>query len=390
MVYYNEFDPYAAQWLRNLMKAGLIPEGYIDERSIQKVKALDLKGYTQCHFFAGIGGWSYALRLAGWSDETPIWTGSCPCQPFSTAGKKLGIKDERHLWPIWFDLIRECKPAIVVGEQVKNAISKHWLDLVFTDLEGEGYACGAAVLPACGVGAPHQRDRLYWMADSNWQSSKSSQRGDSRAGTTTENSTRRHTDWLLGSGSPTDSVGNTDRLQHKSNARSTTEEESRTGGARNNAAGINVGGGSPTYELGNSELHGQPAINKFAKSEEEGRLLQSKGSSSADNLANSDHGRCGQCDSEERIQLSNQNGATAGYWRDVEWLSCRDGKARPTESIPCEMVDGLPPGLGLVRNGNRFTVSPLIQETKNRVGRLRGYGNAICVPLAVKFIEACL
>ena len=88
--YYNEFDPFAAAWLRGLIKTGQIAAGDVDERSITEVTADDVRGYTQCHFFAGIGGWSYALRLAGWPDTRPVWTGSCPCQPFSHAGKSGG------------------------------------------------------------------------------------------------------------------------------------------------------------------------------------------------------------------------------------------------------------------------------------------------------------
>lgn len=164
--YYNEFDPYAAQWLRNLITAGLIAHGDVDERSIKEVSADDVKGYTQCHFFAGIGGWSYALRLAGWRDDRPVWTGSCPCQPFSVAGKQAGFDDPRHLWPTWGGLIKECRPAVVFGEQVAGAVKLGWLDEVLDDLEARGYACAAATVPASGVGAPHKRDRVWFVADS--------------------------------------------------------------------------------------------------------------------------------------------------------------------------------------------------------------------------------
>jgi DNA (cytosine-5)-methyltransferase 1 len=162
--YYNEIDPYAAQWLRNLIAAGHIAPGDVDERSITEVHPDDVRGYTQCHIFAGIGGWSLALRLAGWSDDRPVWTGSCPCQPFSSAGKQRGSDDERHLWPAFFRLIRECRPATVFGEQVAGAAGYAWWDHVAADLEGEGYAAAACDLGAHSVGAPHRRQRLYWVA----------------------------------------------------------------------------------------------------------------------------------------------------------------------------------------------------------------------------------
>ena len=76
-----------------------------------------------------------------------------------------GVTDERHLWPTWFNLIRECRPDVIFGEQVEAAINHGWLDLVQADLEGEGYACGAVGLPAGGVGAPHIRQRLWFVAD---------------------------------------------------------------------------------------------------------------------------------------------------------------------------------------------------------------------------------
>lgn len=163
--YYNEIDPHAAQWLRNLISAGHIAAGDVDERSIVDVRPDDLGGYEQAHFFAGIGGWSYALRLAGWPDDRSIWTGSCPCQPLSSAGQRKGHADERHLWPAFYRLIAECAPAIVFGEQVASKDGREWLAGVRADLEALGFTCGAADLCAAGVGAPHIRQRLYWGAD---------------------------------------------------------------------------------------------------------------------------------------------------------------------------------------------------------------------------------
>ncbi len=159
-MYFNEFDRYPAAWLRNLY-----PSATVDERSIADVGPNDVAGYDRCHWFAGIGGWEYALDLAGWPADRPVWTGSCPCQPFSAAGRGLGADDPRHLWPAFYRLIAERRPATVFGEQVGGAAGRAWLSAVRADLEAIGYAVGAADLCAAGVGAPHIRQRLYWVAD---------------------------------------------------------------------------------------------------------------------------------------------------------------------------------------------------------------------------------
>lgn len=162
--FYNENDPKAARWLRNLIDGGEIAHGAVDPRSIRDIAARDVAGATQAHFFAGIGGWSHALRLAGWPDDVAVWTGSCPCQPFSAAGKRKGEADDRHLWPDFRRLIDECRPPIVFGEQVASRDGRDWLSRVRSDLEEMGYAVGCADLCAASVGAPHIRQRLYFGA----------------------------------------------------------------------------------------------------------------------------------------------------------------------------------------------------------------------------------
>jgi DNA (cytosine-5)-methyltransferase 1 len=164
--YYNENNSKTAAWLRGLIADGAVAPGYVDERDIRDVSPADLGGFDQVHLFAGIGTWSYALRQAGWDDDRKIWTASCPCQPFSAAGGRRGFADERHLWPAAHHLIEQRCPDLVVGEQVQSRDGLAWFDLVRDDLEGSGFAVGAINIAASSVGAPHLRQRLYWMGHS--------------------------------------------------------------------------------------------------------------------------------------------------------------------------------------------------------------------------------
>jgi DNA (cytosine-5)-methyltransferase 1 len=288
--YYNEIDPYAAQWLRNLIDAGHIASGDVDERSIIEVKPGDLRGYTQAHFFAGIGGWSIALRLAGWPDERPVWTGSCPCQPFSAAGKGAAADDERHLWPAWFSLIAECAPPIIFGEQVEAAIGWGWIDAVFVDLEAEGYACGTAVLPACGVGAPHIRNRLWFVANA------------SSAGT-----------W-----------------RDARNAQRETPEGNRKGCEdRQEFAGRDVSR-STIGALDKSASSGRPRFGPKSTHGEHGQASEGF-------LVNAESEQVG-LPGRARITGS----ATAGFWSDAEWIACTDGKSRPVEPGTFPLGHGIP------------------------------------------------
>jgi len=163
--FYNEWDHKTAAWLRELARQGHVTEGIVDERSIKDIQPDDVRGYKRCHFFAGIGGWDHALKLAGFSDDRAVWTGSCPCQPFSSAGKRQGQADERHLWPDWFRLIRECRPDAIFGEQVATRDALAWWDQVAGDLEGIGYTCWANSVDARCFGHADARQRIYWCAN---------------------------------------------------------------------------------------------------------------------------------------------------------------------------------------------------------------------------------
>lgn len=291
--YYNEFDPYAAQWLRNLIAAGHIAPGDVDERSILEVRPDDLRGYRQCHFFAGIGGWSYALRLAGWPDDRPVWTGSCPCQPFSAAGKQRGSDDERHLWPAFFDLIRECRPGRVFGEQVAGAAGLAWLDHVCADLEGAGYAAAAADLCAAGAGAPHIRQRLYWVAHADRSTAELLRSNAGRA---------RACKWEVPAGRSHDG-----RVADADGRNASAEGLQRSGqhGQQSQDGGAGI--------LGNADVQHQGSANHGARAGDAWR------SSALD------------------------------AWADLEWIECSDGKARPTQPGLFPLAHGIPNRVGRLR-----------------------------------------
>ena len=297
MNYYNEFDPYAAQWLRNLIDAGHLPNGEVDSRSIKDVKASELAGFVQCHFFAGLGGWSHALRLARWPEDRPVWTGSCPCQPFSAAGAGGGVTDERHLWPVWFNLIRECRPDVIFGEQVEAAINHGWLDLVQSDLEGEGYACGAVGIPAGGVGAPHIRQRLWFVADS----------------------------------------GN-EGLEGRGGAQCSEQRENRQAHALRALIGLED---SELPEKSRQRSVGGPSV----RQQEAGRPT---GAGVVDGL-DSAGADAGVLPKQAAGRYRGGPGPTNNHWRDTDWLACRDGKWRPVEPGTFPLAHGVSARVGRLR-----------------------------------------
>lgn len=161
--FYNDNDPRICAWLRELVQGGLIPDGIVACRSITDIQPEELDGYTQCHFFCGIAGWPLALKLAGWPEHEPVWTGSCPCQPYSRVGRGIGDADPRNLWPVFRKLIEARKPARVFGEQVDGEAGRDWLAHVLLDLESADYQTAAA--PLCSAGfSNHVRPRLFWAA----------------------------------------------------------------------------------------------------------------------------------------------------------------------------------------------------------------------------------
>jgi DNA (cytosine-5)-methyltransferase 1 len=162
---------------------------------------------THGSLFSGIGGFDLAAEWCGWENvfhcewntfgqkvlkhhfpnsisynditktdftihrgAIDIISGGFPCQPYSSAGKRLGKEDERHLWPEMLRAIREIQPSWVVGENVRGLTNWNGglvFDEVQTELEAEGYEVLPFLLPACSVGAPHRRDRIWFIAYSN-------------------------------------------------------------------------------------------------------------------------------------------------------------------------------------------------------------------------------
>jgi DNA (cytosine-5)-methyltransferase 1 len=350
--YYNEIDPYAAQWLRNLIDAGHIARGDVDERSIIDVKPDDLRGYTQCHFFAGVGGWSVALRLAAWPDDRPVWTGSCPCQPFSAAGAGKAADDERHLWPAWFSLIKKCKPAIVLGEQVEAAIGWGWLDLVFADLEAEGYACGASVLPACSVGAPHIRNRLWFVADA---SSERRQQNAGRPSGDEKTDGRARRDGSKPECEPQDG-----RSVRVGNANG--EREIQIGGIRQRPQSESDRIGE-AGELGDAYSERPQRRANGSGAVPQGREVPERPAGFSGGILAADGSVVDAAGEQAGLPGRARQSGSAGFWA-CDWLPCTDGKARP------------------VRPGS----FPLAHGVLRRPSKLRAYGNAIVPQVAAEFI----
>ena len=376
MNYYNDNDPFVCKWLKELITDGLIPKGDIDDRSILEVKPSDLDGYVQCHFFCGIGGWPYALRLAGWPEDRPVFTGSCPCQPFSVAGKGKGLADERHLWPAFRWLIAQCRPATVFGEQVASKDGRLWLSGVRSDLEAMGYVVGGADLCAAGIGAPHIRQRLWWVAD-NTQDGWGKRHEDERGGV-----------------SRTDAAQERIRLAECGGFGGLANPESARRGVFDPAnigkADREIDTSTDTGDSGNSRL-------------ENPSCQQDHGRESGIVGRETPEGRC-----------SDDAGAdgSAVDWSLSIWWPCRDGKIRRIPSPQSgfqSVVDGVSAFLGddwhegIAENegairrlqegavkitGGMTTLFPLCGTVPGRVGLLKGAGNAIVPPLAAEFIKA--
>jgi DNA (cytosine-5)-methyltransferase 1 len=334
-VYYNDFDSFCIQWIRNLMTEGLVTDGVVDGRDIRDIRSEDVAGYDRCHFFAGILGWELALQWAGWPEDLPVWSASLPCQPFSVAGKGLGEDDERHLWPHFRKLVEECRPLYIVGEQVGSKAGRAWFSGVQTDLESLGYWTGVFDLPAAGVGKDHIRQRLFWLAHSGGERRQQERRG------------------ALG-------------------------DEAENGGAGRYGGKAD----GDHFTVGDGEDGGLADAQRAERRE----IAQE-----ADEFDRYNEGR------QEAAGGHAVHRKAGGPWGNAVWIPCADGKARRIESGLEPLAPGLPRSMGrLLPEHERLaemeglSKQNLKEAKSNRRGRLSGYGNAIVPELAAEFLKSYL
>ncbi|QOF94244.1 DNA cytosine methyltransferase [Novacetimonas hansenii] len=364
-VYYNEWDKPTAAWLHELGARHHLPAGHVDTRSIRDVHAGDVREFDQCHFFAGIGGWPLALRLAGY-ERLPCWTGSPPCQPFSVAGQQRGNDDERHLAPVWLDLVRECKPPILLGEQVEAAIRHGWLDDLFDALEREGYTCGAAVLPACSVGAPHIRKRLFFGAVRlDDASSARYDRTISRSESQARDEARM---CMSGEGCAAFRLADAHKGQcgRISDGEGCQSDRTQTGWVEGDCVAQSH---RQPDGLAYPMLSGRPEGRAGAGIRPASRRSVSDRLADTDNAGPQRRQGVSECADEQPARSRGVEGGPAdphhSFWSGADWIGCRDGKFRPVEPGIFPLVDGFP----------------------SRVGLLRGAGNAIVPQAAAAFIQ---
>lgn len=390
---YNDNSREATAWLQELVVAGHLPPATIDSRSILDIQPDELRPYSQCHFFAGIGGWPLALQLAGWPADQPVWTGSCPCQPFSVAGRGAGISDPRHLWPEFFRLIAECKPPAVFGEQVAGAAGRSWFSGVRANLEGVGYRVGAADLCAASIGAPHIRQRLFWFAISPEcgairladpeiegrprmdpeQQATSGQRA--RAGSDSSADSLANLQCPRLEGSPGRSVGDECPPAERGGEAGGVGEPVSSGRYPGRASCSSPGHRSAAESDGSSSGMDNTTSTRFDRSEcntegssRDQTRLQVPGSGCGyGGLADTQHDDR-RTDQPRRRPEGRAADGRPGFWSSYNLIPCRDGKTRRVESGTFPLAYGVP----------------------GRVGLLRGYGNAIVPQLAAEFIRAAV
>lgn len=384
---YNEIDPVSCAVLREAIARGIIAPGEVLECSIKDLTPNDLRGFEQVHLFAGAGCWSVAARQAGWADSRPLWSASCPCQPFSVVGQGKGVDDPRHLWPDLFRLIRACRPDVIVGEQVSGAPGYGWLDGVFADLAQENYASEAVDIPALAVDAPQQRNRLYWIAVGNSYAERGLQSqgrigdigrwardADARRAVAGSDSGREAWGSIFGPGEgagpdeqrtydqPRGRDGCGGMVGANGRGRDGRPQDALGGSLGRDAAqrpddgvdmvnaeGLRRGEGRPEYELRGGRV--------AAASADVCGALGSALRAGLEGYAGHGDRRPGWAESPGPVATPN-----GSFWDDHYWIECADGKARRAKPGLRLLVDGMAGRADLWRLAGNSIVAPLAVE----------------------------
>ena len=308
-----------------------------------------------------------------WRGKIDVLSGGFPCQPFSTAGKRMGKEDDRHLWPEMLRAIREIKPRYVVGENVRGLLS--WsdglvLEEVYADLEGEGYEVQTIVLPAVGINAPHKRDRV-WIIAKDTSSDGRIQREPEQEGTAIrklrDTSSRGGIGIHLQEGSNTDttSIG-LHRQEHEQELGSTRWGKFQFGKSKikRNATDTNSRGLEGAVEIGRNSKYVERK-GEFGSITDPEQLRLEHGSETRNVLGSVSEAQREERKSPNEFKTTDnvhpQQGGPSEAW---DWF--------PIKSPLCSGDDGLPTEL----DGLAFP--------KWRKESIMGYGNAIVPQIAYR------
>ena len=341
---------------------------------------------THLDLFSGIGGFALAAQAAGfetigfaeidnyasailkrhWPNvrnygdvrtvpaiRCDLITGGFPCQPFSVAGKQRGTSDDRYLWPAMLDVIKKCKPAWVLGENVAGLVNME-LDRCFSDLENLGYEVQPLIIPACATDARHRRDRVWIIGYAKHSGLTPAEIGGSLGTGNDDSATRTE--------QASEPAGSSEQLPSLANAyrgrfgecEPEAEQIYGTGGASER----NRGEQTTVADAASRENHGRKSRN-MDEAQRGGKSLNAAADTCGENVADTlrERSEAGLSEPQQRktrpagIALNGDSGRPGGYCR---W--------QPEPAI-CRVANGIP----------------------NRVDKLRGLGNAI-VPQVAEII----
>jgi DNA-cytosine methyltransferase len=276
-------------------------------------------------------------------EKPDVLSAGIPCQPFSNAGKRRGKEDPRHLWPEVLRVVHELgRPRFLFLENVSGFINKA-LDSVLDNLETAGYTATPVVLGAHSLGAPHIRQRLWWVARSVGHAKHDGPPGQRKLGGTEEKGR------LLECEGPGNSPGKL------------ADADSKRMQPYNGGTGVERGGKEDTQDRHASEQsRGRCSSRKLRLADRE--RPQERGGEGAVEVASPP----GSVADGDGRRLEGTEAGGCGFWSDAKWLLCGDGKYRPTKS----------------------GIFPLAHGVPQRVGRLRAYGNAIVPKVGSEFIRS--